>query len=759
MRLFAAGGFFSNPKARRHAIFLALILAACLAFFTAVGAGLLPGARQVYKRQPVIRSPQTLALPLRAEDRLLQHIIAVGPLHGVSLHVGNGGRALQGELQIDLLHYDTRELLLSSKTPLSALPENGFVDFLFNGQVDGGVGTWYFLQITAHPAGPEDVPYLYRSAEVPDYYYDENMKTAQYTNLSIFVLEHNGREGPEPLELTYLTGVTGGFMREPYVFFAAVLTLVLLAAYVMLFILRQPLHRVFVLCALGLGLVFMFLIPPRAAPDEYAHISTAYHYSNSILGAGEGDDFAKQMLWMREGDATKLWNYDTTSVGLFAYKDMAENLFTKVPEGPGAPVLVRGYQVMPLQLAAPTLGVVLARLLGLGRTGLFMLGRLCNLLFYTVMVSRAIRRMPLAKPLLFSVALLPMALQLAASFSYDTYVFALSVYLLACCLDWRVNKKPVGARQIVLLAVLCLLLAPAKSAYVPLVGLLFLVKPGQFATKRVCHAARAGIVAASVGLWLWYTAGSLLLVAGTTAAAQPVAAVATAPLAGAAPLQPAPAQTQKAPLPGAVGAAQSTQARPFASAVPSGGGQQGVHLEDYKGEVKADGNAVQLYNAGYILRHIPATVKILLRTVWEQSPLWLQGLVGGRLGESIAVDIQVSWVLVGGLLLVLVLCCLPSGEDRRLLPAKHRVGFLGMVLLCAGAVVLASLTWTPANYRTLFGVQGRYLLPVLPLLLLAGRGGSLRFARPRRQVLAFAQVVLVVLCQASAFAAIVRLGW
>ena len=33
-------------------------------------------------------------------------------------------------------------------------------------------------------------------------------------------------------------------------------------------------------------------------------------------------------------------------------------------------------------------------------------------------------------------------------------------------------------------------------------------------------------------------------------------------------------------------------------------------------------------------------------------------------------------------------------------------------------MLAAALSWTPINYRTVFGVQGRYWLPVLPLALL-----------------------------------------
>ena len=48
---------------------------------------------------------------------------------------------------------------------------------------------------------------------------------------------------------------------------------------------------------------------------------------------------------------------------------------------------------------------------------------------------------------------------------------------------------------------------------------------------------------------------------------------------------------------------------------------------------------------------------------------------------------------------------------------------LSAVLLFAAltlAVLAAALNWTPINYQTIFGLQGRYLLPILPLALLTG---------------------------------------
>ena len=45
------------------------------------------------------------------------------------------------------------------------------------------------------------------------------------------------------------------------------------------------------------------------------------------------------------------------------------------------------------------------------------------------------------------------------------------------------------------------------------------------------------------------------------------------------------------------------------------------------------------------------------------------------------------------------------------------------------ASLVVALNWTPINYETLFGMQGRYWLPVLPLALLLVKGNRSVCAR------------------------------
>ena len=131
-----------------------------------------------------------------------------------------------------------------------------------------------------------------------------------------------------------------------------------------------------------------------------------------------------------------------------------------------------------------------------------------------------------------------------------------------------------------------------------------------------------------------------------------------------------------------------------------------------------NGDSIWTFSFGYICRNIPATVKLLLRTLPEQGALWLQGLLGTTLGEPIVYRIDVSWLLGVGLLLAVLAAALPRQDEPALLGRRSKAGTAGICLCVVLAALAAALNWTPINYQTLFGLQGRYLLPILPLALL-----------------------------------------
>lgn len=124
------------------------------------------------------------------------------------------------------------------------------------------------------------------------------------------------------------------------------------------------------------------------------------------------------------------------------------------------------------------------------------------------------------------------------------------------------------------------------------------------------------------------------------------------------------------------------------------------------------------YTPGYILTHLPATVLLVVRTVVYNTDGYLRGLVGGLLSYN---SVELAWGWVIALYGLLAFAALPARRDTEFdrLPAGHyRAWCVGAVLACCALTLAGCIVWTPTYYETVYGLQGRYLLPVLPLALL-----------------------------------------
>ena len=130
-----------------------------------------------------------------------------------------------------------------------------------------------------------------------------------------------------------------------------------------------------------------------------------------------------------------------------------------------------------------------------------------------------------------------------------------------------------------------------------------------------------------------------------------------------------------------------------------------------------DAGDKETYTPGYILRHPAATALLFVRSVVKNGDHYIRTLVGGSLSYY---TVELAWGWVAVLYLLLAYAALPvQGEpDEPLLGRRTGFGVLGIILCVAAASLVVALNWTPINYETLFGMQGRYWLPVLPLALL-----------------------------------------
>ena len=497
---------------------------------------------------------------------------------------------------------------------------------------------------------------------------------------------------------------------------------------VLLAMLHAPLYLFVPVVGLALGVTFTYVTPALVAPDEYTHLAAAYELASTWSGQTAADEDGNLLL--RECDAAH-FGTKTGDIGVLAYKNEA---IAETSE-PGSPdVLTTHSEVKAGQgsgsYLAQALGIRLARAQGKNFYTMLLYGRLANLILYLLLAALAVWLAPTSLRGLFAcVALLPMPLQLAASLSPDAAVLGLVFSFTALCLRLR-GEKAVWWQKI-LLIVLGGLTAPGKAIYLPVILLCLLIPAenltydGNPTVKFLGEELPGGccIHAATLVLaFCFWLAANLNAVA--YAARDMNTTVLVTAAAAAAVL-----------LVLALAAYLKLHKRPklffwckvaFA-AVLVVGAVGGVYAVSHMGGgldpdqltmTYPNGDSIWTFSFGYICRNIPATVKLLLRTLPEQGALWLQGLLGTTLGEPIVYRIDVSWLLGVGLLLAVLAAALPRQDEPALLGRRSKAGTAGICLCVVLAVLAAALNWTPINYQTLFGLQGRYLLPILPLALL-----------------------------------------
>lgn len=497
---------------------------------------------------------------------------------------------------------------------------------------------------------------------------------------------------------------------------------------VLLAMLHAPLYLFVPAVGLALGVTFTYVTPALVAPDEYTHLAAAYELASTWSGQTAADEDGNLLL--RECDAAH-FGTKTGDIGVLAYKNEA---IAETSE-PGSPdVLTTHSEVKAGQgsgsYLAQALGIRLARAQGKNFYTMLLYGRLANLILYLLLAALAVWLAPTSQRGLFAcVALLPMPLQLAASLSPDAAVLGLVFSFTALCLRLR-GEKAVWWQKI-LLIVLGGLTAPGKAIYLPVILLCLLIPAenltydGNPTVKFLGEELPGGccIHAATLVLaFCFWLAANLNAVA--YAARDMNTTVLVTAAAAAAVL-----------LVLALTAYLKLHKRPKVffwckvafAAVLVVGAVGGVYAVSHMGGgldpdqltmTYPNGDSIWTFSFGYICRNIPATVKLLLRTLPEQGALWLQGLLGTTLGEPIVYRIDVSWLLGVGLLLAVLAAALPRQDEPALLGRRSKAGTAGICLCVVLAVLAAALNWTPINYQTIFGLQGRYLLPILPLALL-----------------------------------------
>lgn len=131
-----------------------------------------------------------------------------------------------------------------------------------------------------------------------------------------------------------------------------------------------------------------------------------------------------------------------------------------------------------------SIGLCLGRLLHLPFSVKFALGKIFNLLAYAFICGAAIRIAPCRKCLLTCIALLPSAVLMAASYSYDPCVISFSLLGTALLLKMLVSEEDISDKTYFGFLLSFAIGFAAKAIYFPLFGLALLIPANKYTSSK-----------------------------------------------------------------------------------------------------------------------------------------------------------------------------------------------------------------------------------------------------------------------------------
>lgn len=293
------------------------------------------------------------------------------------------------------------------------------------------------------------------------------------------------------------------FSKERFFFFLALYALIAFLLFADSAWSKKTESR-FLIFSLVIGTVFVSVLPiSKVGWDEEIHFHRAYTLPITRT--------AKLTPTLHEYTAVSLtnWPYNLTQskeekVELFgSLEALADYDSPDVIEVSNKPNLMNFYN---LHYVPQTLGIKAGQLFHLNFGYVYMLGRWCNLLAYSIIMYFAIKKLPIGKRLMAAIGLMPTPIFLASTYSYDAMIIAGITfgfaYLLTELLD---RKKPLETKNFLFFVGSITLASLAKAIYIPLILMGLLIPKEKYITKKqriLCRLAIIGAVLLLVGTFI-----------------------------------------------------------------------------------------------------------------------------------------------------------------------------------------------------------------------------------------------------------------
>lgn len=428
-----------------------------------------------------------------------------------------------------------------------------------------------------------------------------------------------------------------------FIIITSIIILVSLLLY-LLIIYKVKLSIIFIVVSFSLGLIYWILVPPLATFDEHVHIENTMFHVSAIL---ENKECKKKEAFVYEEYDYKKLIKNGWQASPERYIQL-ENIFKKISTTEKKSIELTSSVLSPSYIYLPQIiGFSLGYSLKFNLLTSLFFAAICNLIFYTLIISLAIKITPIYKEVFFCIGLFPTTLNAAASLSYDTFINATSILFIAIIFYYRFCDVKLKWKDTIILAVILVILAPCKLVYGVLSLLIFLIPYSRYKSKKTMIITYIVIFSAmTIFLIIFQWKNIIKLVSHS---------------------------------------------------------QSAVNTLGPWGELS--------YSYGDILKKPGDIIKLLVNTILRDSGTII--LKGVARIQYIEYPITISLLM---LFCVFVLMFNTKEYKRLVLTRKDYVVTVFTIGILSGLIIYGAIAWTSLSSLTIMGIQGRYFVPLFPLV-------------------------------------------
>lgn len=390
-------------------------------------------------------------------------------------------------------------------------------------------------------------------------------------------------------------------------------------------------------------------------------------------------------LNMREADAE--YPKLTRNVTREQREKVWDSLFEKTDNIKIVKASFPSLKTFPVQYIVPALGISLGRVIGASGATVFFLGRLFNLLFFVCLITLAIKITPVGKNVMFMVALLPITIQQGMSLSYDVFLIVCAFLYIAEVFHWSESSLSLKtwSEWGHALLLICSFICLMMLKGHAYTPMALLLLMIPVAHGKVDPKKLLKLVAGLVVLAVF-----LVCCAFVWCHFHPLA--------------------------------------------------EPTNILSYNGKPS--------YTIQHILNHPGDSISVFGNTLIDRTAFYYMSGIGSQLGWF---DVQTNLITtIAFLPLLLAVPNLVSDEVKMKITGRRKALYLLISLGCFCFTVIGMwIVWTPLESITVEGVQGRYFLPFMPLLLMAFTTGKIKIDQSLSEVVPSAVILLDIIAITS----------